>query len=77
VLVCLEVGRYPVLGTAVLPKHAAKNRADPFYEHFEDILSQPPNDPLVKNKQKGIKNEIVREKPVQIAKNIEFFCQPL
>lgn len=50
VLVCLEVGRCPVLGTAVLAKNAAKTRAEPFDRHFEHIVSQSLNDHLVKNK---------------------------
>lgn len=50
VLVCLEVGRYPVLRTAASAKHAAKTRAEPFDEHFEHIVSQSLNAPLVKNK---------------------------
>lgn len=47
---CLEVGRHHVLGTAVPAKNAAKNRAEPFDDYSEHIVSQSLNDPLVKNK---------------------------
>lgn len=40
VLVCLEIGRYPVLGTAVLAKNVAKTGAEPFDRHFEHIVPQ-------------------------------------
>lgn len=38
-LMCLEVGRYHVLGTAVPAKNAAKNRAEPFDDYSEHIVS--------------------------------------
>lgn len=46
---CLEVGTYHVLGTAVLAKNAAKNRTEPFGDYSEHIVSQSLNDALAKD----------------------------